>query len=160
MSPIQSEEASQDVDSARRELIDLTLAYVNALRHRLRCSDPSDDLRRYIADASGLAPIQSYDNISVAIAARIALFRRCRRLITVLGYVQGRILLGVFGVTSETLRVRPLVVFAPISLLPHIGRQLRIAHGAFLFGDGVLHTPPAPMVVAIVFVVRRIGHFV
>lgn len=64
-----------DADEAnllREDLIRLTLAYVNALRHRLRESNPEPELRDYIAEGSVVDEVNRHANIPVAIGRLIA----------------------------------------------------------------------------------------
>ncbi|QDV85426.1 Bestrophin, RFP-TM, chloride channel [Stieleria magnilauensis] len=60
----------QDADELagfRRETIDLIIAYVNALRHRLRDSDAKEELTNVLDEAT-LVNLSHYDNVPVAIA--------------------------------------------------------------------------------------------
>tara|TARA_R110002072_G_scaffold303089_1_gene493145 strand:+ start:49148 stop:50062 length:915 start_codon:yes stop_codon:yes gene_type:complete len=70
---IQTENDS-DADGVKHlqnELIGSILAYVNALRHRLRDSDPSAELNEYIEEASVLETLQRQSNIPVALSRHI-----------------------------------------------------------------------------------------
>src|SRR5262245_36650857 len=66
--------------------------------------------------------------------------------------------------TNEALRIGAVVLFAPVALLLKGGVELGVALAAFLFGNTVLGTPPARMVVratgvfVTVVVMGRFGH--
>lgn len=63
--------------------------------------------------------------------------------ITELGFVLSDKLGFEFGVASEALRFRPIVLFAPVALLLEIGGQLRAALSTNSFRDAVLNAPPS-----------------
>lgn len=67
----ENESDADDVKQLQNELIGSILAYVNALRHRLRDSDPSAELNEYIEDASVLEALQRQSNIPVALSRHI-----------------------------------------------------------------------------------------
>jgi len=71
---IQTENDSDadDVKQLQNELIGSILAFVNALRHRLRDSDPSAELNEYIEEASVLETLQRQSNIPVALSRHIS----------------------------------------------------------------------------------------
>lgn len=61
-----------ELASFQQSLIRLILAYVNALRHRLRDSDPQSELTEYISDADVRDSLCRHQNLPVAIARQIA----------------------------------------------------------------------------------------
>ncbi len=56
----------------RRSLIRLTLAYVNALRHKLRDSTPEAELYEYMEDSASVEAVLRHANVPVAIGRLIA----------------------------------------------------------------------------------------
>lgn len=64
-------EGNDDVKQLRFELVLLILAHVNALRHRLRDTDPTAELNSYMANPSVVEKLKRHNNIPIAIASRI-----------------------------------------------------------------------------------------
>ncbi len=61
-----------EAKTLRKAMIRLILAYVNALRHKLRDSDPQAELSKYIADEEMVSEVQCHANIPVAVGGLIA----------------------------------------------------------------------------------------
>ncbi|GAA4420579.1 bestrophin family protein [Bremerella cremea] len=56
----------------RRRMIELTIAYINAVRHRLRDTDATDELMLRLHDDPKLQSYLAQDNIPAAVAAEIS----------------------------------------------------------------------------------------
>ena len=64
--------ASPDVETIRHEMVLSLIAYINAFRHRLRDSNPADELRHDLPDGDPADVYLSHENVPAAVANGIA----------------------------------------------------------------------------------------
>src|SRR5262249_55821765 len=87
----------------------------------------------------------------LVLAVLVVDFGDRRRLLAVLRDVLRGIELPAFRLAEEALAQRSIMLLAPVALLPAFVLELRVAHGAFLFGNAVLIAPPGVMFPRVLF---------